>query len=94
MSFAAIHCQAKEITDRLFLVAACAVANSLGQEELHHNRIMPKLSRIREVSQNVATAVILACQEDGLAQRTVGEGWDAVYADVGKAMWKPPPAGK
>ena len=89
MSFAAIHCQAREITDRLFLVAAEAVANSLDEEDLKCDRVIPPVSRIRDVARNVATAVILACQEDGLAQKHIGDGWEAVYANVGEAMWEP-----
>ena len=89
MSFAAIHCHAKEITDHLFLVAAQAVANSLSEDDLAKDRVIPHIDRIRDVARNVATAVILACQEAGLAQRHVGDSWDAVYADVSSSMYTP-----
>ncbi len=89
MSFAAVHCRATKITDRLFLVAAEAVANSLNEADLKADRVIPSRSRIREVEHRVATAVILACQKDGLARRHVGDDWDSVFANVGKAMWSP-----
>jgi|EP00945_MAST-04E_sp_MAST-4E-sp1_P000996 malate dehydrogenase (oxaloacetate-decarboxylating)(NADP+) len=89
MSFAAVYCHAKEITDRLFLVAAEAVANSLSSEDLRQDRVIPPIDRIREVSRNVATAVILACQSDGLAQKQIGATWDEVYASVTNAMYTP-----
>lgn len=89
MSFAAIHCHAKEITDKLFLVAAQAVANSLSVDDLAKDRVIPHIDRIRDVARNVATAVILACQEAGLAQRHVGDSWDAVYTDVSTSMYTP-----
>ena len=47
----------------------------------------PSHKRLRD--RNVATAVILACQEAGLAQRHVGDSWDAVYADVSSSMYTP-----
>merc|ERR1712137_816119 len=59
MSFAAIHCYAKEIPDRLFLVAAEAVANSINESDLKFERVMPDRARIRECSRRVATAVVL-----------------------------------
>jgi len=82
MSFAAIHCHAREITDRLFLVAAEAVANSWNEKDLQEDRVIPPIKRLRDVSCNVATAVILACQADGLAQKQIGKTWDEVYSSV------------
>jgi malate dehydrogenase (oxaloacetate-decarboxylating)(NADP+) len=89
MSFAAIHCHAKEITDGLFLVAAQAVANSLSADDLAKDRVIPHIDRIRDVARNVSTAVILACQENGLAQKRIGETWEEVYASVTEAMYSP-----
>merc|ERR1712032_897644 len=89
MSFAAIHCHAKEIPDHLFLVAAEAVANSLNDDDIKMERVIPSRSRIRDVCHRVATAVVLACQEKGLAQKHIGDDWDAVFASVGEAMWAP-----
>jgi hypothetical protein len=52
-------------------------------------RVMPHIDRIRDVARNVSTAVILACQESGLAQKRIGETWDEVYASVTEAMYSP-----
>lgn len=90
MSMAAIFCQAKTITDRLFLVAAQAVANSLSANDLAEDRVIPPVSRVRDVAHNVATAVVMACQEDGLAQKITAGTYDEVHAAVGAAMYKPP----
>jgi len=89
MSFAVVQCQATSIPDRLFLVAAEAVANSLSSEDLQQDRVLPPLARIREVSLNVATAVVLECQKLGLASKTVGETEEAVRTALAAAMWKP-----
>eukprot|EP00944_MAST-04C_sp_MAST-4C-sp1_P010063 g10063.t1 len=89
MSFAAIHCHAKEITDGLFLVAAQAVANSLNEDDLAKDRVIPHIDRIRDVARNVATSVILACQENGLAQKHIGKDWKEVYSSVSEAMYSP-----
>jgi len=89
MSFAAVQCQATGITDRLFLVAAEAVANSISEEELAQNRCMPTVGRIREVSLNVATAVVWECQNSKLARRTVGKDKASIKAALQAEMWAP-----
>ncbi|CAK9080332.1 NADP-dependent malic enzyme (NADP-ME) [Durusdinium trenchii] len=89
MSFGAVCCQAKSIPERLFLVAAEAVALSLGEEEHGLDMVVPKRDRIQEVSLNVATAVAMEAQKLGLAGRHLGEGWDGVRAALEKKRWLP-----
>jgi len=89
MSFGAVQCQASSITDKLFIVAAEAVANSLDEADIAADRVMPPVSRIRDVSLNVACAVVWACQQEGLARKQVGETKEAVKEALKAAMWTP-----
>jgi len=89
MSFAAICCQAKTIPERLFLVAAEAVANSLSQQDFDEGRVIPERDRVQEVNLNVATAVVLEAQNLSLARRKLGADAAAVKATLEGMMWKP-----
>merc|ERR1711924_61282 len=89
VSFGSMICAAKTIPDSFFLVAAEAVANSLTEEDMQLDRVIPARERLREVSVNVATAVVLQAQKLGLEQRNLGADEAAVKESVKKAMWEP-----
>ncbi len=75
--------------NRLFLVAAEGVANSLDAADLEEGRVVPNPQRIREVSLNVATAVAWECQASGLARRHLGSTLDEVRSSLRASMWSP-----
>uniref|UniRef100_A0A7S2DWM2 Malic enzyme n=1 Tax=Haptolina brevifila TaxID=156173 RepID=A0A7S2DWM2_9EUKA len=89
MSFGAVACDAKTIPEKLFMVSATAVANSLSSDEIKTNRVMPHPDRIREVSLNVATAVVMEAQKMGLANITIGADENQVSAALKALMWSP-----
>ena len=89
MSFGAFQCAASTIPDRLFLVAAGAVANSLSEEDVALNRVIPHRDRLREVNLNVATAVVMEAQRLNLAGKSMGETEEHVKAALSDAMWSP-----
>jgi malate dehydrogenase (oxaloacetate-decarboxylating)(NADP+) len=89
MSMGAICCQAKTIPERLFLVAAEAVANSLDAQDLKEDRTVPHPDKIRIVGLNVAAAVVLEAQKLGLAGKTLGSDFEAVKAVIKEMMWSP-----
>eukprot|EP01049_Picozoa_sp_SAG25_P014810 SAG25_NODE_2759_length_1398_cov_1.589684_2_plen_176_part_00 len=89
MSFGAVACAARSIPDRLFLVAAEAVAQSLNDEDIRLRRVIPSRDRLREVNLNVATAVVLEAQRMGLATKNVGATAEDVQATLSAAMWRP-----
>lgn len=91
MSFGAIACKATGIPDRLFLVAAEAVASSLSAADLEEERVVPHRDRLRDVSLEVAVAVVMEAQKLGLAEdETVAIGdYDTVKAALKKKMWVP-----
>ena len=73
------------------MVAAEAVAQSLDAHDLAVESVVPHPSRIRDVSEHVAAAVVLAAQAQGLAGKTVGGSAAEVKAELKKMMWNPAP---
>jgi malate dehydrogenase (oxaloacetate-decarboxylating)(NADP+) len=89
MSMGAICCHAKTIPERLFMVAAEAVANSLDAQDLKEDRTVPHPDKIRIVGLNVAAAVVLEAQKLGLAGKTLGKDAAEVKAAIEGMMWSP-----
>jgi len=89
MSFGAMKCAATTIPERLFMVAAEAVANCLDARDLKVESVVPHPSRIREVALSVATAVVLESQRGGYAQKQLGVDEASVRAALEAAMWQP-----
>merc|ERR1719310_2412232 len=89
MSMGAVCCHASTIPERLFMVAAEAVANSLDAQDLKEDRTVPHPDKIRTVGLNVATAVVLEAQKLGLACKTLGKDAAEVKAAIKEMMWSP-----
>merc|ERR1719253_1306256 len=87
MSLGAVMCEAKSIPEALFLAAAEAVALSLDDDDLKAESVVPNPARIRDVSLNVATRVVLKAQELELAQTTLGKDFQEVQDALKKRMW-------
>ena len=84
-----MSCHAQTIPERCFMVAAEAVANSLSEEDLQVDRVIPTRNRLREVNLNVATAVVWECQKLGLARKPLGGTVAEVRTTLQAAMWCP-----
>jgi len=91
MSFGAMMCAATTIPESLFMVAAEAVAHSLDAHDIEVESVVPHPSRIRQVAENVAAAVVLAAQAAGIATKPLGESPAEVAAALKAAMWSPKP---
>jgi malate dehydrogenase (oxaloacetate-decarboxylating)(NADP+) len=89
VSFGAVVCEAKTIPESFFMKAAQAVANSLSEEDLRSDRVVPHRDQLREVALNVATALVMEAQKTGLANRTLGKDEAEVKAAVKALMWEP-----
>merc|ERR1712100_768836 len=71
MSMGAICCHAKTIPERLFMVAAEAVANSLDAQDLKVDSVVPNRNKIRTCGLNVAAAVAFESQKLGIAGKSL-----------------------
>jgi len=89
MSFGAMCCEASSIPERMFMIAAEAVANALDDADIAADSVVPNPKRIRDVSKAVATAVVLESQKAGLAGKTLGDGKEEVAKALADKMWSP-----
>jgi malate dehydrogenase (oxaloacetate-decarboxylating)(NADP+) len=63
----AIACRARRVTDEMFLTAARTLADQVSEADLAQGSLYPPLSRVRDVSATIATAVARVAYEHGLA---------------------------
>ncbi len=61
-----IACRGKTIPESVFLTAAHALAETVGQDDLEVHSIYPQITEIREVSLNIASAVAAHAWDIGL----------------------------
>eukprot|EP01090_Pellita_catalonica_P019810 TRINITY_DN6846_c0_g1_i1.p1 TRINITY_DN6846_c0_g1~~TRINITY_DN6846_c0_g1_i1.p1 ORF type:complete len:278 (-),score=50.20 TRINITY_DN6846_c0_g1_i1:42-875(-) len=67
LGFGAVLAQAKKVTTGMIIIAARALANSVNEEEFKEGRLYPVLDRIRDLSAEIAVAVIEKAFEEGVA---------------------------
>lgn len=82
----ALVCESTQITDGMFLTAAKALAALVSDEDLVLGRVYPALSKIREVSVKIATAVADEAYHAGLARRPYPADLEA---DIRSRMFVP-----
>jgi malate dehydrogenase (oxaloacetate-decarboxylating)(NADP+) len=75
-----------KVTDTMFAAAAGRVATLVTDDELERGTLLPSLSRIREISAEVASAVIGVAQKEGLLSVVLPSD---VGAYVRAAMYQP-----
>ena len=90
VGFGALACGAKEITDAMFLAAARRLAELVTPADLALGRIYPALTRLREVSLELAIAVVAEARKAGLTtielptdprEALIACRFEAVYRD-------------
>lgn len=64
-----VACEATRVTDEMFLVAARTLAQAVAPEDLQRGSIYPPLTRIRDVSLEIAIAVAETAYRRGLARK-------------------------
>jgi malate dehydrogenase (oxaloacetate-decarboxylating)(NADP+) len=82
----ALTSEAREVTDAMFLAAAETLAGLVQPEDLALGRVYPPLTRIREVSLKIATAVATAAHDCGLARCARPEN---IMEDIRGRMFNP-----
>ncbi|MGD2152070.1 MAG: NAD-dependent malic enzyme [Gemmatimonadales bacterium] len=80
------HGRVRRVTDGMFLAAAKALAQQVGESDLAEVAVYPPLGRIRECSHAVACAVVKRAVEEEHAEPEVLEDLEE---RVAKAMWFP-----
>ena len=82
----ALFCRASAVSDDMFLAAAKCLAEQVGEDDLAAGRLYPALSRIREVSVQIAAAVAREAQRSGLAGVDLPEDLEQAIASL---MYQP-----
>ncbi len=82
----ALASEAREVTDAMFLTAARTLANLVGPDDLAVGRVYPALTKVREVSLQIATAVASSAFDAKLAQARRPKDLEA---DIRKRMFEP-----
>ncbi|HSO06647.1 MAG TPA: NAD-dependent malic enzyme [Pelomicrobium sp.] len=62
-----ISCRSSRVTDEMFLAAASALADQVGEDDLKQGSLYPPLANVREVSAHIAAAVAKVAYDAGLA---------------------------
>jgi len=81
-----IACEATSVTDEMFFVAAKALANAVSEGDLAQGRIYPPLTKIKNVSIAIATAVAEVGYSQGLAGKPKP---DDLSAYIRSQMYEP-----
>jgi malate dehydrogenase (oxaloacetate-decarboxylating) len=82
----AIVAEAREVTDRMFLAAAHALAGHVTAERFRTGALYPPLGELRCVSKDIAVAVATEARDAGVGRQLTDE---ALRAAVTAAMWEP-----
>lgn len=83
----ALVVESREVSERMFLVAARTLADMVTEDDLAIGRIYPSLTRIREVSVRIATEVAKEAIHAGLA--TIDLPIEAVESAVRESLYHP-----
>ncbi|TFK73589.1 hypothetical protein BDN72DRAFT_761254 [Pluteus cervinus] len=83
--------KAKHVTDSMVEQAAIALANSLTPEEKEADLVYPRLARIRDLSAQIASAVIRAAQLENVDQNNLLRSLsdDALLDYIKAKQWEP-----
>jgi malate dehydrogenase (oxaloacetate-decarboxylating)(NADP+) len=77
----ALFCQARGVSDGMFLAAARCLAEQVGEDDLAAGRLYPSLTRIRDVSARIAAAVAKEARAGGLAGIELPEDLEQAIRD-------------
>ena len=84
MGLGVLTAKAKEVTDRMFLAAAYALADQTGDDLIAEGQLSPDIKDVRAVSRAVAIAVAKEAIEEGVAEQL-----DDLEEAIDAAMWEP-----
>ncbi|KAF8908942.1 hypothetical protein CPB84DRAFT_1744047 [Gymnopilus junonius] len=86
-----ILCKARHLTDSMVEQAAIALAGSLTADESSSELVYPRLTRIRDISAEIALAVIRAAQKDEVDENALFRNLsnDALLEYIKAKQWQP-----
>ncbi len=85
LGLGALLANSSVVTDEMVSAASQAVANAMNEQELDDGMLYPEISRLREVTKQVAHAVACKAIDDGFANATQ----DAVEHALEHDLWQP-----
>jgi len=77
---------AREVTDRMFLVAATTLASLVSDERLAEGALFPAITELRSISRAIAVAVAREARDRGIGRMATD---DQIEDAVDDAMWTP-----
>jgi len=80
----AIVAQAREVTDSMFAAAARALAAQVTEEQLASGALYPPLRDLREITRQIAKAVVVAARDAGVGRPLAD---DQVEDELDREMW-------
>ncbi|MEO0424267.1 MAG: NAD-dependent malic enzyme [Pseudomonadota bacterium] len=86
LGMGALLAGASQVTDGMISAASQALADAVADDELADGLLFPAIERLREVSAQVATAVMARAMDDGVA---LAADRDTIAERVTQAMWYP-----
>jgi malic enzyme len=86
VGLAAVAAEVRTVTERMFLVAARALAEQVGDERLAEGALYPPVKALADISRSVALAVAREAVASGVAGTAPGTDLAAV---IDEAMWHP-----
>ncbi len=91
IGFGSVLARVREVTDRMILGAAYALAERTRNEHFQKGLVYPEIHEMREVSVHVAARVIRHAVEEGVAtdERVMGKDERALEAYVRSRFWEP-----
>ena len=82
----AVAGRAREVTDRMFLVAATTLAGMVPLERIEQGAIYPRLTELRTISREIAVAVAREARDSGVAPMAADSELEAA---IDACIWAP-----
>ncbi len=80
------YCNARTVPDEVFLLAAKILSNNVTEEELASGQVFPSFSRIRQVSLDIAEAIVRYAVDNGISNLEVS---DYLREEIESSMYVP-----
>jgi len=83
------QCGAKVVSDKMLYIAAEALAKSVTDEEFASGRVFPHINRIRDVSHDIAVAIVKQAAQEGQVSKMSDKDLANVDHYINEKMYNP-----